>query len=89
MVQGRFKSGTFRKVDKVTPGGKSVTHFERRKPSKAVCASCGSPLSGVPRDIPSKIMNMPKSSRRPERPFGGMLCSKCSREEIKARIKDE
>ena len=89
MVQGRFKSNTFKQVKRVTPGGKTVTHYERRKPSKAVCGNCGKALSGVPRDFPKKIKNMAKTLKRPERPFGGVLCSKCSREEIISRIEKE
>jgi len=33
------------------------------------------------------MRNMPKTKKRPERPFGGVLCSKCSREEIVSRIR--
>lgn len=89
MVQGRLKSGTFKKVQRRTPGGKTVTHYERRKPSKAVCANCGKALSGVPRELPKKMTNMAKTTKRPERPFGGVLCSKCMREEFKAKAKQE
>ena len=82
MVSGMFKSRTFRRVKKSTPGGRNVTHFERRKPSKAICGGCGATLKGVPREIPTKMMNLSKTQKRPERPFGGVLCSKCTREVI-------
>ena len=88
MVQGRLKSGTFRKVQRVTPGGRNVQHYERRKPSKAVCSTCGRVLAGVPREIPTKMQNMPKTAKRPERPFGGVLCSKCMRELMKKKAEE-
>ena len=87
MVRGMFRSNTLRKVQRRTPGGKTVTHYRPRKPSKAVCANCGKVLSGVPRDVPSKIQKISKTEKRPERPYGGVLCSKCMREEIKSRVR--
>jgi len=62
-------------------------HFHRRMPGKAQCSGCGDNLKGVPRNIPSKIHNTSKSKKRPERPFGGMLCSRCSRQKIKEDIR--
>jgi large subunit ribosomal protein L34e len=88
MVQGRLKSRTFKRVQKVTPGGKTVQHYERRKPSKAICAECGRVLAGVPRELPTKMQNMPKTTKRPERPFGGVLCTKCMREHMKAKAQE-
>ena len=87
MVSGRFKSGSFRKVQVRTPGGRTVTHYVKRKPSIAHCAICGAPLHGVPRERPVKMRNLPKSSKRPERPYGGYLCSSCMREVMKEKAK--
>ncbi|MBI2129611.1 50S ribosomal protein L34e [Candidatus Woesearchaeota archaeon] len=86
--EGKTKSRTFRRVFVKTPGGKTVIHYEKRKPSKAHCANCGSVLSGVPRERPFKMMKMGKTEKRPERPYGGMLCSKCMRLKIKESIKE-
>ncbi|MBU0757236.1 MAG: 50S ribosomal protein L34e [Nanoarchaeota archaeon] len=83
MPEGRFKSRTFRRVKKKLPGGSTVIHYSKRKPKKATCAGCGVVLQGVARDLPLKMQNMPKTRKRPERPFGGVLCSKCSRLKIK------
>lgn len=83
MVSGRFKSHTFRRVVRKTPGKRIVTHYVKRKPQKAHCATCGDVLKGVPQAIPSKMQNMPKTQKRPERPFGGVLCSKCLRLKLK------
>ena len=82
MVDGRKKSRTFRRVFKKTPGGKTKKVYLKRKPGKAQCADCGAYLKGVPRERPYKMQNMPKTKKRPERPYGGMLCSKCTRKKI-------
>jgi len=79
MPRGMFKSGRLRKISVRTPGSRVAVHYRQRKPSKALCASCKKQLAGVPRDVPSKLRNMPKSAKRPERPYGGMLCSPCMR----------
>jgi len=86
MPAGRFKSRTFRRVFKVTPGHRLVKHYELRKPAKAKCAKCSAVLPGVASERPCKMQHMPKSRKRPERPYGGVLCSKCTRALIKAEI---
>lgn len=80
------RSRTFRRVfRRITKGVKLV--YEKRKPKKAHCGKCGIVLQGVPRERPYKMMNMPKSQKRPERMFGGTLCSKCSKREIIKRVR--
>jgi large subunit ribosomal protein L34e len=81
------RSRTFRRIHKRTPGGKTVMHYVRRKPSKHTCGKCGKVLSGMPRELPYKIRAMSKSERRPTRVFGGNLCSACSRSAIKAKAR--
>ena len=41
---------------------------------------------GTPRDIPAKIKKLAKTEKRPERPYGGNLCSKCTRAKIKSKV---
>jgi large subunit ribosomal protein L34e len=82
MVAGRHKSRSLRRVFKRTPGGKTVVRFEKRKPKIAHCAACGAKLKGVPRERPYKMHNMPKTKKRPQRPYGGVLCSSCARKKI-------
>ena len=82
MVSPKLRSRSWRRVQKRTPGGRNVTHYEREKPSKAQCGNCGAALSGVPRELPYKMRTMPKTKKRPERPYGGVLCSPCMREKI-------
>ena len=81
MTAPRYRSRTFRRVYKKL-ASRTTLHYERRKPSKAKCGKCGAVLSGVPRELPYKMMLMPKTKKRPERPYGGILCSKCSRQKI-------
>lgn len=82
MVSGHHKSRTFRRVFRKTPGGRTILMYKKRKPSKAHCACCGRVLNGVPRERPYVIKKLPKTQRRPERPYGGMLCSACTRKRI-------
>ena len=77
------KSNTLAQRKVKTPGAKIVTHYTQRKPKQAVCAVCGAKLKGVPRGTPHEIKALPKSSRRPERPYGGVLCSACTRAKMK------
>ena len=88
VMPSKSKSRTFRRVKKVTPGSNNVTHYVKRKPGKAVCAVYGTPLAGVPRESPRKMQNMPKSSKRPERPYAGILSSKAMREVIKEKARN-
>lgn len=70
-----------------TPGGKSKIRILKKKTKPARCAMCGAPLAGVPRLRPSELSRIPRSSRRPNRPYGGNLCSACSRRVIKEQIR--
>jgi large subunit ribosomal protein L34e len=63
-----------------TPSGKVVVRYFKGKSAKHTCAICDSILAGVPHaKKASEVRAMPKSQRRPEVPFGGILCSKCRR----------
>lgn len=89
MPEGKKKSRTLRRVSTKLPGGKTVIHYKPRKPGKAKCAECGAELKGVPRELSSKMKNMPKTKKRPSRPYGGNLCSKCMRKKILEKAKLE
>lgn len=88
MAAKKFRSRTFRRTHVRVPSGKSVLRFERRKPGKAQCGMCGDILKGVAVDLPYKVRKLAKTERRPERPYGGNLCSRCMRKKIieKARM---
>jgi large subunit ribosomal protein L34e len=83
MVEGAKRSRTLRRKNVTTPGGDRKITYHQRHNSPAKCGSCGSILKGVPRDV-SKLS---KSQKKPERLYGGTLCSGCTRAEIKARVR--
>lgn len=87
---GKFKSKkSYRLVFVKVPGGRTVTQYRKKKPSKAKCAGCGAVLSGVPRERPYKMQNMSKTQKRPERPFGGYYCSKCTKKAMIKKARSE
>ncbi|MGQ9719953.1 MAG: 50S ribosomal protein L34e [Candidatus Jordarchaeum sp.] len=75
MPSPRYRSRSMIRRKVRTPGGKLVTHYSRRKANKPVCASCGAHLPGSWSQSTSNLKS--KTQRRPERPYGGYLCSKC------------
>ena len=81
------RSRSFRKVYRKVPGGKTVIHYKRKKPKKARCGKCKAILKGVPRERPYRMRTMAKTKKRPERPYGGVLCSKCMREVFKEKAR--
>ena len=89
MPRGMFKSRTLRRVFRRLPGGSTVKRYEQRKPSQARCARCGAKLHGIPRAKASELTRMTKSKKRPERPFGGVLCGKCHKDMLKIEAREE
>jgi large subunit ribosomal protein L34e len=84
MTAPRFRSRTFRRISKKLPGGEVVIHHEKRKPSQQKCAVCKVDLKGIPIVGVTKMRTLGISKKRPERPYGGYMCSKCTREKLKA-----
>ncbi len=82
MPAGKHKSRTLRRVFVKSPGKKTKIQYRQRKPSKITCHECGKDLHGTPHLITSKFKNLSKSKKRPQRPFGGNLCSSCMRKRI-------
>lgn len=60
-----------------TPGGRLVLRPVEPKREQAKCAWCRGELHGVPALSKAKMKRLPKSSRRPERPYGGYICPRC------------
>jgi large subunit ribosomal protein L34e len=83
MPAPRFRSRTLRRIKKTTPGGKTKKYYYDRKPGLPRCAECGIELKGIPRMSRCEAMNAPKSAKRPQRPYGGFLCSACTRLKLK------
>ncbi len=75
-----------KKVQKKTPSGRHVVRRKRGQPSHAKCAECGAKLHGVPKRRPGKLRKLPKTKRRPNRPYGGNLCSRCLRQKMKNKV---
>jgi len=63
-----------------TTTGKIIFRNKKKKVGVAKCAVCGKPLHGVPKLRKSEMRRWRKTEKRPERPYGGYLCSVCSRE---------
>jgi len=78
MPKPGHKSKSKRIIQRRTPGGKTVTHYENKTPSKAKCGNCGNELHGIPKNV----KKLSKSERTVNRPYGGHYCSKCMREKI-------
>jgi len=87
MVAPRLRSRSLRKIFRKVPGGSTNLHFKKRKPKSARCGSCLAVLKGIPRELPFRMKNIPKTKKRPERPYGGVLCSKCMRQEITNKLR--
>lgn len=87
MVRPALRSRSFRRKKVKTPGGTSVTHYLKRDPSPSKCAMCRKPLHGVPKERNIKLSSLSRSQRRPERPYGGNLCSACMRQKIKDQFR--
>ena len=79
MVRRALRSRSLRKISVKIPGGRVVRVYKRKNPAPAQCGKCGKALKGVPRLRPSKMQNLAKTKKRPQRPYGGVLCSVCSR----------
>jgi large subunit ribosomal protein L34e len=79
----RYRSRSYKRTFKKTPGGVTVLHYKKKKPSKHLCADCGKLLHSVPRGRPYQVRKLSKSKKRPNRPYGGYLCSECSRKMFK------
>lgn len=87
MVSGKHKSNSMKQIFVKAPGNTIKVHYRRRKPSAATCCVYGTPLAGVPRGTSTEMRNMPKSQKRPERPYGGVLSSKAMREKMKQKAR--
>ncbi|MBI2109791.1 50S ribosomal protein L34e [Candidatus Woesearchaeota archaeon] len=89
MPSPRRRSRHQRKITRRTPGGIPMIRYGKRKPGKARCGDCGKELSGVARELPYVMRNLPKSAKNVARPYGGNLCFECSREVIKEKARLE
>ncbi|MBM4240109.1 MAG: 50S ribosomal protein L34e [Euryarchaeota archaeon] len=89
MPELRYRSRSYKRTFKKTPGGKTVLHYKKKKPSKHVCVHCRKPLHAVARGRPYQIKKLSKSKKRPNRPYGGYLCPECTRKVFKKEARSE
>nr|MBA4404923.1 50S ribosomal protein L34e [Nanoarchaeum sp.] len=82
MPEGKHKSRTLRRVFVKTPGKKNLVHYRQRKMNKKTCAECGKQLHGIPHVTHVEFKNLAKTKKKPQRPYGGVLCSSCMRKKI-------
>ncbi|MFH0836296.1 MAG: 50S ribosomal protein L34e [Candidatus Micrarchaeota archaeon] len=68
---------SLRKAKKTKRAG-GIVKYKPKKPAKASCGLCGAQLHAVPHRSTAGMRALAKTKKRPERPFGGVLCSKCS-----------
>ncbi len=73
MPEPRFRSSSFKKVNRITIKGRNVIHYKRGRNSAPHCAICSTELNGI--NISEKGG---KSRRSNSRLFGGVLCSSCT-----------
>jgi large subunit ribosomal protein L34e len=78
MTAPKHKSRSNKRVKVKLPGGKTVTHYKEKKPSKHICGRCGKTLTGVPSKSVNELANMSKTEKVPERPYAGVLCTQCT-----------
>jgi large subunit ribosomal protein L34e len=87
MPSGKHKSRTFRRVfTRVI--SKTKKFYKKRIPKIPHCANCKTALKGIPRLRPYKAKKIAKTKKRPERPYGGKLCSKCTRKLLKLKVRE-
>ncbi|MBI4406458.1 50S ribosomal protein L34e [Candidatus Micrarchaeota archaeon] len=84
----RHRSRSSKKHLRRVPSGRVVIHYQQGRGKKHVCAICSSRLPGVkPRS--AKVKKLSKTEKRPERIFGGVLCSNCVQRLLKEKTRLE
>ncbi|WP_069806432.1 50S ribosomal protein L34e [Vulcanisaeta thermophila] len=74
MPRPALRSRSLRRISMKTPGGRRVTHYEKRFSSKPQCAICGKPLSGI--DM-ARVKTRHLRGLTVSRPYGGYVCHRC------------
>ncbi|MBI2541096.1 50S ribosomal protein L34e [Candidatus Woesearchaeota archaeon] len=82
MPAPRLRSRSLRRIFRKVPGNRVSLQYREKKPKPAKCGNCGAVLKGIPREMPYRMRGIAKTRKRPERPFGGVLCSRCMRQKM-------
>ena len=80
------RNRTFRRVA-IKLASRTITRYKKPKPAAAKCGDCHKVLQAIPRATHSQMQNMAKTKKRPERPYGGVLCSACMRKVMVAKAR--
>ncbi|MBI5393237.1 50S ribosomal protein L34e [Candidatus Woesearchaeota archaeon] len=88
MVEPKLRSRSFKRKHVVTPGNRNVLHYWRRNPSPLKCRLCKVVLKGIPRVRSNALRQLAKSKKTVARPYGGNLCSKCTRFLLKQKARE-
>ncbi|MEM2022046.1 MAG: 50S ribosomal protein L34e [Zestosphaera sp.] len=76
MMGASVRSRSLKRVWRRVPGGNAKTYYRRGKSHVVVCSVCGRELGGIPRSS-NVLRKGVRTSKRPERLFGGVLCPSC------------
>lgn len=72
------------------PRSRSYDVLESLEKKGFVVMKVGKPIKYLavsPKEVVERVKkNLPKTHKRPERPYGGVLCSACTRDTIRANI---
>lgn len=74
-----------KRIQRKTPGARTVIHFKKKRVSQSKCGMCGKKLNRS-RLTATQLRKLPKTKKRPERPLPE-LCSKCMREYFKTMVR--
>lgn len=85
MPAPRNRHGNFR--NRASPGGKPVLKKKSAKQARILCALCKAKLGGVPHGTHAEVSKLAKTEKRPERPFGGVLCPRCLSQVIRDKVR--
>lgn len=77
-----YRTRSLRRIKVRLPGGRVAIHYKKRNPKQAKCAETKKPLPGIPRYSSRKLGRLPKSQRKPNRPYGGVFSSEIMRKKI-------
>jgi len=84
MPKPKDRASSKRVVFRRTPGGRNVRATKKAVKNTPHCAICGVELNATKY---SRLLR--KTEKRPERPFGGFLCHKCTERLIMYRTRVE
>lgn len=83
MPEPRYRSRSKIRKRILTPSGKNKIHYLNKKANARHCAICHQQLHGVPRTNKGEVSRLNKVKKRPDRAYGGYLCSQCLKMELK------